>query len=228
MTKTSKQGLCALSLLGCLVSGNLAAAELEITVTNATKGIYFTPLLIAAHDGSNTLFETGTAASPELQAMAEGGDISGLSSAVSNAGGDVVENPAAGPLAPAGITTFDFDTGSQEYLSLTAMLLPTNDGFVGLNSWKIPTEAGTYTINLNGYDAGTEINDELATSIPNPPFITNLGANGTGVEQTTSNTTVHIHPGNLGDADATAGASDFDFAVHRWLNPVAVMTVVVK
>lgn len=39
---------------------------------------------------------------------------------------------------------------------------------------------------------------------------------------------VHIHPGNLGDDDLEAGISDLNNTVHRWLNPVAMLTVTVK
>ncbi|PMG64482.1 spondin domain-containing protein, partial [Vibrio lentus] len=170
---------------------------------------------------------TGETASAELESMAEGGDISGLSSLIANAGGVVVENPAIGILNPGVATTFDIDTGDLAYLSLGAMLLPTNDGFVGLDSWKIPTQAGTYKATLNGYDAGTEANDELAGSMPNPPFIT-FGAGGTGVETAVSNAKVHIHPGNIGDSNAAGGISDLDSSSHRWLNPVATITIVVK
>lgn len=67
----------------------------------------------------------------------------------------------------------------------------------------------------------------LASSMPNPPFIT-FGSGGSGVETTVSNDKVHIHPGNLGDSDATGGISDLDNSSHRWLNPVATMTIVVK
>ena len=127
-------------------------------------------------------------------------------------------------------------TEGNDYLSLTAMLLPTNDGFVGLNSWKIPTEAGTYTIYLNGYDAGTEANDERvvegsgALGVPGIPAAPggNAGTGGSGVTSSESNTMVHIHPGNLGDDDLEAGISDLDNTVHRWLNPVAKLTVTVK
>ena len=58
--------------------GQAAAAKFTVTVKNLTNGIYFTPLLITAHDGDTHLFETGSPVSPALQAMAEGGDISGL------------------------------------------------------------------------------------------------------------------------------------------------------
>lgn len=38
---------------------------------------------------------------------------------------------------------------------------------------------------------------------------------------------VHIHRNVLGDTSATAGASDLDSTAHRWLNPVARVTIVV-
>ncbi len=55
-----------------------AAAEFSVTVKNLTNGTWFTPLLITAHDKYTDVFETGEPASDELQAVAEGGDISGL------------------------------------------------------------------------------------------------------------------------------------------------------
>ena len=38
---------------------------------------------------------------------------------------------------------------------------------------------------------------------------------------------VHIHRNTLGDTSATDGSSDLDSRVHRWLNPVARVTIVV-
>lgn len=219
-----KSSLISTSIL-CAVG--LQAAELDISITNATKGIYFTPLLIAAHSADAHLFESGTNASAELEAMAEGGDISGLSSLASNAGAVVIENPASGILNPGVAATTSISTGDLDRLSVTAMLLPTNDGFVGLDSWIIPSTSGTYKVYLNSYDAGTEANDELAASMPNPPFIT-FGTGGTGVETTVTNDKVHIHPGNLGDTNPAGGVSDINSSAYRWLNPVAIMTVTVK
>lgn len=222
------------------------AAELEITLTNATQGVYFTPVFAAAHNDTVSIFQTGRAASEALQAMAEGGDISGLVTAATNASANVSDggNTAApgasnGPVGPGASVTFNISSeDSNGYLSLAAMLLPSNDGFVGLNNWKIPTAAGTYHVNLNAYDAGTEANDELAASIPNAPFVSSFGnpggtgvvtSGGTGVTASgDENGVVHIHRGNLGDLDNTAGASDINSSLHRWLNPVARLTVVVK
>lgn len=233
-----KYNIAALSGAALLAfSANTFAADLAVKVTNLTQSIAFTPLLITAHDDSIKLFELGQPATSELQAMAEGGAIDGLVAVAESAGATNLVNVAEGPL-PAGMSamTDSFDTGDNGYLSLVAMLLPTNDGFVGLDSWPIPTVAGTYTIWLNGYDAGTEANSELVSEtggmpgtpgIPDAPLFEH-GTGGTGVTADIPNGTVHIHPGNIGDEDETGGISDLTNNVHRWLNPVAKLEITVK
>ncbi|MEZ9197573.1 spondin domain-containing protein [Shewanella sp. 10N.286.54.B9] len=219
-----------------LMSLPASAAELEISVTNLTHGNYFTQLLIAAHDMDSHLFQAGEMATPALQKMAEGGDIADLDAAVMGAGGVTVANPAMGLLAPsAKVDSIMLDSGDMTHLSITAMVLPTNDAFVGLDAWKIPTEAGTYTFTLNAYDAGTEANDEIingggASGTPGIPAAPggDGGMNATGIMDNSSNEKVHIHPGVLGDTDMNGGVSDLDSRVHRWLNPVARVTVIVK
>lgn len=210
-----------------LMSTSLMAQDIDVKITNNTNGIYFTPLLVSAHPSTSVLFMSGEAASSHLQAMAEGGDISGLSADLALENANTVENPASGLLAPGSSTMTALSTdAANTNLSITAMMLPTNDGFVALNNWKIPTEAGTYTININAYDAGTEANTELITDIPADPGA-KAGTGGSGVS-TTIEGFVHIHPGNIGDSDASGGASDLNVSVHRWLNPVATVTVTVK
>lgn len=222
--------------LAVLFSQNALSAELDITVTNLTHGLHFTPLLVTAHSGDAYLYKTGMAASEDLQKMAEGGDISGLSSTLMGINADVVENPAAGLLAPGTSTMTMLSTATTNtHLSLVTMLLPTNDGFVGLDSWEIPSTAGTYTVYLNGYDAGTEANNEIINGggmpgvlgIPADPSGNN-GTGGTGVTDMEEIQVVHVHRGNLGDDDAAGGMSDVNNKVHRWLNPVAKVTITVK
>ncbi|GGA70478.1 hypothetical protein GCM10011369_10220 [Neiella marina] len=213
-----------------------SAQVIDVKITNLTQGIYFTPILATAHSPEYSLFQAGQMASPELQAMAEGGDIAGLVSIADSIGASSQANPAGGLLAPASYTMVtDWDTGTNTALTVVAMLLPTNDGFVGLNSWTIPEQAGTYTVYLNGYDAGTEANDEIVNGggMPGAPGIpANPGGNGgmgaTGVIAEEVNTMIHIHPGNVGDSDPEGGMSDLDSRIHRWLNPVAKLTVTVK
>ncbi|MCO4799737.1 MAG: spondin domain-containing protein [Colwelliaceae bacterium] len=212
------------------------AQQLDITVTNLTQGIYYTPILIGAHSADTSLFKTGEMASEQLQMMAEGGDISGLSAVLSSGGADMVENPAAGLLAPTMTTSTTLDTtDGNMYLSLVAMMLPTNDGFVGLDSWMIPTEPGTYSMTINAYDAGTEANDEIingggapgVAGIPVAPGA-DAGTGAMGVTMNEENNYIHVHRGSLGDDDLAGGKSDLDNTVHRWLNPVARITVVVN
>ncbi|MBV1880394.1 MAG: spondin domain-containing protein [Pseudomonadales bacterium] len=213
-----------------VTSANLQAEQFTVEIENLTNGIYFTPLLVAAHDSSTHLFETGSAASTSLETMAEGGDISGLVTDIASASPVTVENPKGGLLAPGESTTtvmLNTDDSDNGYLSIVAMMLPTNDGFVGLDSWEIPSTAGTYTFTINGYDAGTEGNDELTGSIP-APIDFGTGTGGTGVSTNDNNATVHIHPGSIGDDDSAGGISDLDNSVHRWLNPIARITVVIQ
>lgn len=226
--------LCSTLALG--LSASIAtAADIDVEVTNLTHGIYFTPLLVTAHASTSHVFEVATAASTELQAMAEGGDISGLVAVQDAAGAVSVGNPAGGVLGPAQSTTASMDTGAMDRLSVVAMLLPTNDGFVGLDAWEIPAAPGRYTIWLNGYDAGTEVNDEIvngggapgAAGIPANPG-GNGGTGATGAAATEATTVVHVHRGNQGDTDPAAGISDVDSRIHRWLNQVARVIVTVN
>lgn len=227
----------AISAAALSTASSLQAAELNVTVQNLTQGIYFTPILVSAHSSDASLFELGDTASTELQAMAEGGDISGLVSITDSLSANNLTNPAEGLLAPAQSTQGMLSTDDgNTVLSIVAMMLPTNDGFIGLDNWMIPTEAGTYTVYLNAYDAGTEANDEVRGSgmpgmagFPVPgPLAPLLGEGGTGLNATIANATVHIHPGNIGDDDESGGVSDVNNTVQRWLNPVAKVTIVVS
>ena len=220
------------------VGQSVLAADLDVTVENLTRGVYFTPLLVAAHPGNTALFELGAVASSELQRMAEGGDIAGLESMMTGVGATQSNNPAAGLLAPGASTTTQLNTdgaSANTHLSVVAMMLPTNDGFIAANGIEVPTEPGTYTFMLNAYDAGTEANDEIRGSgapgeagfpVP-PPLDPMLGSNGAGLSSDAEGF-VHIHRGVLGDTDASGGPSDIDSTLHRWLNPVAKLTIVVN
>ncbi len=224
---------------GLVLSAPASARDVSVEVTNITNASYFTPLLVAAHAEGVHLFRLGEEASAHLQAMAEGGAIGGLAADVVAAGGIHVSDPAGGVLAPGASATAELDVkGKKEaFLSIVAMILPTNDGFVGLDSLRIPKKKGTYTFFLRGYDAGTEENDELVVGMeggaPGVPGIPadpghNAGTGGTGaVDFAEENHTVHVHRGILGDTDLSAGLSDLDSRVHRWQNPVARVVVTV-
>ena len=229
-------GLLVLALAGTTFAGGSYGKGVHVSVTNLTSGIYFTPLLVAAHDGNTAMFSAGEPASPALEILAECGDTSALTADLEASGADILANPAGGLLAPGATAAGDLTPSRHSrYLSLAAMLLPTNDGFVGLDSLRIPRASGTYTYYLYGYDAGTEVNDEIlftegcdasTPGIPGDP--TGLsGTGGTGAASVEPNPTVHIHPGNVGDLDPHGGPSDLSSAYHDWLNPVAKLVITV-
>jgi len=100
---------------------------------------------------------------------AEGGATGPLAALMpSTAGvGDIVMTEG---LLTRGVTTEFEITGSPgERLSLTAMLIPTNDAFFGVNT-SLPAYGEVKVVGANAYDAGTEKNDELCASIPGPSF----------------------------------------------------------
>lgn len=222
-----------------LVNTSVHSASFNVTLINTTHGNYFTPLLISAHNSVTHLFQLGQQASPELQAMAEGGDITGLVRLLGGVDADTVADPVAGLLGPGETTSTELDTNSSGHtrLSIVAMILPSNDAFVGLEALDIPTQAGQYTYYLNAYDAGSEINNELVNlatggipgqlGVPGVPGTT-PGLHGTGVTTTELNQSVHIHRGILGDLDPIGGPSDLDRSLHRWLNPVAQLVITVR
>lgn len=232
--RTLTHGLfCAVA---AALSFQASAADVSVRITNLTNGITYTPFLVAAHPVGSSIFSVGQPASPELQAMAEGGDISGLVGVLTGLESTLVENPAGGLLGPTESTTANLNTDGTDnvLLSVVAMLLPTNDAFAGLNAITIPEDPGTYVYNLSAYDAGTEANDEIVNGggAPNTPGIPaapgGSGTGASGVAGPDTNTTVHIHRGAIGDRDPDGGNSDLDSAVHRWLNPVVRVTVTVN
>ena len=234
MKKTTWAATIAASLFTMQTAG---AVDFNVQITNLSNGIYYTPFLVAAHPDGTSLFTVGQPASANLQAMAEGGTISGLSADLQAMGATIAENPAGGLLAPATSTNVDLNTDgtSNDRLTVVAMLLPTNDAFAGLNAISIPTTPGTYVFLLPAYDAGTEANDELLTGggMPGVPGMpadpgTTAGVNGTGAAGADANPNVHIHRGSLGDTDAAGGTSDLDSRIHRWLNPVVRVVLTVR
>lgn len=243
MKPINKRNLVLLSALALSsLSGLTQAATWDVSVLNLTHGNHFTPLLLTAHDHDTHLFEVGSAASLPIEHMAECGHLDPLlaTTEVGAADADTIANPNGGVLAP-GASTMASLTTTETHLSIVAMVLPTNDAFVGLDSLHVPTAAGTYTYYLNAYDAGTEGNDEVLTTTGTCSY-TDVGlmpgapggdadSDATGVVTSGSpdtNTNIHIHRGTLGNATATAGgSSDLVSTIHRWQNPVAKITITV-
>ena len=186
----------------------------RITVTNLTYSQAFTPILAATHGHNTLIFTPGTAASAELQALAEGGDTVPLAMALSNKSMSV--ETTAGLLLPGQTAEIIVTGGSMyRYLSLVSMLIPTNDGFVGL-SVELASHPKMVQYYAYAYDAGTEMNDESCASIPGP-HMECQGGMGTNGSPGGGEGVVLIHRG-------IQGVGDFG-PDNDWRNPVARVTI---
>ncbi len=233
MKKSTVYSAALMAAIATSMAASANASNYQVTVTNLTNGIHFTPLILATHSPDAQMFSAGHAASTQLQAIAEGGDTSSMAALLESIGATVANGD--GLIAPGGSATFMIEDGAGSVLSLAGMLLPTNDGFVGLNSVHLPNGGAgdSVTYDALGYDAGTEANDELVGSgapgeagFPAPPPIvaSGTGVGGTGVPSHAEGF-VHVHRNVIGDMDVNGGVSDINSAVHRWLNPVARVVI---
>ncbi len=202
----------SLLFLGCLLTAlSTQAAVLRITIesTAPLNGTTLTPFWFGLHDGNFDLFDTGVAASTELERIAEDGNIAPLRTlfAAQVPGGmDVVITGPANPNGPPlvfpqtqGQLSFNFDETStqQRYWSFASMILPSNDAFIGNDdprAYPLFDADGNFIVRdfiVTGdrvYDAGTEINDEAAANVP---LLGQTVANS----GTTENGVVADHPG---------------------------------
>jgi archaellum component FlaF (FlaF/FlaG flagellin family) len=217
MFKPMRYTLIAAAVSGLFMTSTAATADgsasYHVTITNITNSINFTPILLASHRKGVSLYELGSTASNELTAIAEGGDIVPLS-AVLQDDPRVADVQDSGDLLGPGesVTVTLSATHGAHNISMASMMLPTNDGFIALNSVKAPRH-GTVTYYSPGYDAGTEPNDELCISIPGPTCGGEGPSPGAGGEGY-----VNINRGIHGIGDL---APD----VYDWRNPVAKITI---
>lgn len=203
-------------------------AELRLTVRNTSDfgGVATTPFYFGFHNGSFDLFDAGKAASEGLERLAEDG-IFGvnpddgfttvaeerLAAQADSQGAAVVGTTPAGTPGPIGAatqgsTTITIDDSAlNQYVSFGAMILPSNDAFVGTDdAVKLFDDKGNFigaqTIVFEGtdvYDAGTEVNTELDAA-----FINQTGPD-TGVDE---NGVITLHPGFNGSAGNPVGEGD--------------------
>jgi Spondin_N len=189
----------------------------QITVVNITRGQQFTPLLLATHGERVRLFELGAAASPQLATLAEEGmtaPLAGLLRGTPQVRA-VVEGSAL--TDPGRRATFTIRARPGDRLSLAAMLIPTNDAFVALNGIHLPLSHSTVELFARAYDAGSERNDELCSSIPGPSFV-ECGGPGGGARVGDGEGFVHIHSG-------IHGVGSLKEELRDWRNPVAKITI---
>ena len=135
----------------------------ETHSTDFPSNPHFSGLIGGTHNSTVTFWETGSTASDGIKAMAELGSKSSLRSEVQAAitagraehvlsGGGIGNSPGVARL------TFQI---SEDYplVTLTSMLAPSPDWFVGVNSQSLRSATGwenSVTVELFVYDAGTD------------------------------------------------------------------------
>jgi hypothetical protein len=177
-----------LSTLAVAAAANAQNVELQVTVENLApaNGVTFAPLRIGFHNGTFDAFDNGSApfllgepdiASAPIVSIAEGGSGSTWFPAFQAADpaatlGTVISNPA-GPLTPGAVATntFTIDTDLNQFFTFAAMVVPSNDLFIGNDSatqYRLFDDAGNLLINeilqTGGqvWDAGSEVADPAA------------------------------------------------------------------
>ncbi len=180
-----------------------------VTITNLTKAQNFTPIIAATHSPDIAFFEAGQPAIEPLAVLAESGNPMPLEELLGSVphlvSGTAINDGLLGPgqsatLMIQGHPRFD-------RLSLAAMLIPTNDTFVALDS--VPLPKGHAMVMATAWDAGSEENDELCASIPGPPCF------GEALSMADGEGFVHVANGIHGIGDVDAADYDWNGAVAR-------------
>jgi hypothetical protein len=184
--------------------------KIKVKITNLTKGVLLTPPIIAITKKMDKLVKPGMQASLEIEKIAEGGDTSDLALRLISEGEFVIEHDA--PIPPGEMVEIELGGVRSGYLSIVSMLLPTNDGFVILNSMKIADLFKKKVVYLHAYDSGTEENDEICDNIPGPQ------CGGNGYVEGGGEGYVYPHP-------AIHGEADLSVKLYNWSDPVAMVSV---
>ena len=155
--------------------------QIRVTVTNLQEGDggLITPAVLSTTNGVYDFFNVGSAASENLERLAEDGTTGPrIDAALASGGVHEAVATADGPIAP-GDSRELFLTATPgndltQYLSFASMFIPSNDAFIGNDDptaidlfdadGNLITRWGDTAFIVTGddvYDAGTEVNDEV-------------------------------------------------------------------
>jgi len=215
-------------------AGTANALQVRVTVENLApaNGTLFTPVWVGLHDGSFDLFNPGEAASTQLERLAEDGNPGPLSASFNGVSQGVVFGPGLGagtpPVFAPGASSsivLDFAEGDDPiFLSFASMLLPSNDAFfANANPRQLRIyddgelrSSMTYVFGSNIWDAGTEVNTELASDTP----VLGQSVPDTGLVE---GGVVSRHAGFIPGGNILTAFPGADFTQQNY--PVALITV---
>ena len=203
--------LSGAALLG--ISAFAQAENYEVTITNLTRNQVFSPVLVVSHRSNVHLFQAGDTASPELAAIAEGGDTGPMEALLDTLSG-VSDFTTSGAIPPGMSASVTVQGRPYTSISALSMLVNTNDAFLALNGEAVSRWRGA-NVRVPAYDAGSEANTELCSDIPGPACPADSGnahVDGEGF--------IHVHNGIQ-----AVGDPELDPAEYDWRNPVASISI---
>jgi hypothetical protein len=178
---------------------NLTSNAAATGAATDQTGQRLSPPVFITHSADYTAYTVGQAAPETIWRLAEGGNRSFLLNEANALVGTSVLSVAAPLSAPLpqqdAVTVMVQADASHRLLSFASMLGWTNDGFVGVSGLDLSTITSTVTIDLYGYDAGSEKNNEANGF---------LGALGLGNARDPEGGLITTHLGIRGDANAPA------------------------
>ncbi|TYK65375.1 spondin domain-containing protein [Colwellia echini] len=189
----------------------------SVMITNLTYAQPLSPIALSLHNDTK-MWMIGESASIALEKLAEGGDNTDFLSSENN----IVSTSSESPLPPGASVMLDIMTIDPvaTYLTVSTMLVNTNDAFSGLTG----VDISTLTIgqekswNLSVYDAGTEKNTEAAGTIPGP------ADGGVGFDASRDDTNlVSYHTGIVSKDDGLSNSVLTQ--AHRFDNPAVKVTI---
>ncbi len=232
LTKVLKVSWVSIFILASSTVGWSEMLHIKVENLSPGDGTRMTPVWVGFHDGSFDAFDAGSAASGNLQMLAEDGDPSGISGSFTGQVDGVVLGPVTVPGQPpiyhpgeVGMLSLDVDTSSDVYFSFLSMVIPSNDAFIGNDNpmaWKIVdngmvTPLDIVVMGSMVWDAGTEVNDEVPANTP----LLGQAAPDTGLDE---NGLVRQHGGYLVDGNVLNAFPGADFTASGY--QVARITVV--
>jgi len=223
--------LCASFLLHACSDSNNAApppppamASFDVMVSNLTNAQPLSPIAVIAHQPGFAVFTIGDPATLGLEELAEEGDNTALLAEADADAMVTVSASGAAPIGPAGSETVTLTLLESELpglqISVTSMLVNTNDAFTGMNTTVENMSVGD-VMSFNGvaYDSGTEADTEAAGDIPGP------AGGGTGFDAARDDQVnlVTMHSGIISQDDGLT--SSVLTEQHRFDNPVARIVI---
>ena len=227
--QTLRLGLIATALLtsvviaGCGSSSANSNKMYRITLTNMTANQPLSPATVIIHKSGYHLWQTGGVASVSLEKLAEGGSNTDVLNDAAAHSDVIASKSGTGIIPPGSSATVEFEIENSDNIKLTvaAMLVNTNDAFVGQVSGKI-TDLGwgkSFSMHLPIWDAGTEANTESVGTIPGPAD----SGEGFNASRAGDADFVAIHQGIVSNADGLS--SSVLNESHRFNNPGAFLHV---